>query len=315
MRRALVSLLAAALLAAPACAGSDPAPASADPNAMGPSGPLAGPGVTGPTSDSGTTTADPELPSPDAWIPRRPGALADDLETTRGERRQAIERWIAADGPSIWPPPEDVQLLTLYEQRIYRILAANDRLSEQVLGRLDMAIAGEARANVRAGGALYDHFHPVKTLPDFRTRSPEPADTLLVYFEKGERRFGVHWELLAAVMLIETRMGRIASNSSAGAQGPMQFIPSTWAAYGLGGDVRDPHDAVLGAANYLSANGAPGDDRQALFHYNPVPAYVTAVTRYAKAMERDRDLFYAYYNWQVFVRTTRGDVRLTGPGL
>ena len=73
--------------------------------------------------------------------------------------------------------------------------------------------------------------------------------------------------------------------------------------------------AVLGAANYLSANGAPGDDRQALFHYNPVPAYVTAVTRYAKAMVRDPALFYAYYNWQVFVRTTHGDVRLTGPGL
>jgi len=128
MRRALVALLAAAVLASPACAGSDQAPASADPNAMGPSGPPAGPGVTGSTSDPATTTADPELPSPDAWIPRRPGALADGLESTRSERRQAIERWIAAGGPSTWPPPEDVQLLTLYEQRIYRILASNDRL-------------------------------------------------------------------------------------------------------------------------------------------------------------------------------------------
>jgi membrane-bound lytic murein transglycosylase B len=116
-------------------------------------------------------------------------------------------------------------------------------------------------------------------------------------------------------MLIETRMGRIRSNSSAGAQGPMQFIPSTWAAYGLGGDVREERDAILGAANYLSASGAPSDYRQALFHYNPVSAYVTAVTGYANAMGRDPDLFYAYYNWQVFVRTTRGDVRLTGPGL
>ena len=213
------------------------------------------------------------------------------------------------------PPPEDVQLLTLHEQRIYRVLAADDRLAKRVLGRLDKGIAGEARANVLAGGALYDHFSPVRTLPDFRMRAPEPADTLRAYFGEGERRFGVSWQLLAAVMLTETRMGRIVSNSSAGAQGPMQFIPSTWAAYGLGGDVRDPHDAVLGAANYLSANGAPNDDRRALFHYNPVPAYVTAVSRYAKAMEKDPDLFYAYYNWQVFVRTTHGDVRLTGPGV
>ena len=203
----------------------------------------------------------------------------------------------------------------LYEQRIYRVLAANDRLAAAVLGRLDGGLAAEARSNVRAGGALYDHFSPVPTLPDFRTRAPEPADRLLGFFEQGQRRFGVAWQTLAAVMLIETRMGRIASSSSAGAQGPMQFIPSTWAAYGLGGDVRDEHDAVLGAANYLHANGAPGNDRAALFHYNPVPAYVAAVTGYANAMTRDPELFYAYYNWQVFVRTTHGDVRLTGPGL
>ena len=195
------------------------------------------------------------------------------------------------------------------------MLAARDRLAVAVLDRLDGPLAAEARSNVRAGGALYDHFSPLKTLPDFRTRAPEPADLLLRYFEEGERRFGVDWEPLAAVMLIETRMGRIASSSSAGAQGPMQFLPSTWAAYGLGGDIRDEHDAVLGAANYLNASGSPGDDRGALFHYNPVPAYVTAVTGYANAMSRDPDLFYAYYNWQVFVRTTHGDVRLTGPGL
>ena len=313
MRRALLALLCAAVLAAPACSGSDPTPSSPDPNAMGPTGSVAGPSATGP---SGTAeTAEAGLPDPEAWIPREPGALAADLEATRRARRQSIERWIASGGPDAWPPPEDVELLTLHEQLIYRVLAANDRLAKQVLRRLDKGVAGEARANVLAGGALYDHFSPVKTLPDFRMRSPEPADTLRAYFEEGERRFGVHWQLLAAVMLIETRMGRIVSNSSAGAQGPMQFIPSTWAAYGLGGDVRDDHDAVLGAANYLSANGAPNDERDALFHYNPVPAYVTAVTRYAKAMEKDPDLFYAYYNWQVFVRTTRGDVRLTGPGL
>ena len=313
MRRALLALLCAAVLAAPACSGSDPAPSSPDPNAMGPTGSVAGPSATG---HSGTAeTAEAGLPDPEAWIPREPGALAADLEATRRARRQSIERWIASGGPDAWPPPEDVELLTLHEQLIYRVLAANDRLAKQVLRRLDKGVAGEARANVLAGGALYDHFSPVKTLPDFRMRSPEPADTLRAYFEEGERRFGVHWQLLAAVMLIETRMGRIVSNSSAGAQGPMQFIPSTWAAYGLGGDVRDDHDAVLGAANYLSANGAPNEDRNALFHYNPVPAYVTAVTRYAKAMEKDPDLFYAYYNWQVFVRTTRGDVRLTGPGL
>ena len=313
MRRALVAVVATAI-ALPACSGStdlgpEPGPtANAITAAPGPAT-----GSTGAASPSPTLGAQ-ALPEPDAWIPRRADALVDRLETTREARREAVRRWVGTGDPDTWPPPREVELLVLYEQRIYRVLAAHDRLATAVLGRLDGGLAAEARSNIRAGGALYDHFSPVRTLPDFRTRAPEPADRLLRFFQEGERRFGVRWETLAAVMLIETRMGRIASSSSAGAQGPMQFIPSTWAAYGLGGDVHDEHDAVLGAANYLQANGAPGNDRAALFHYNPVPEYVAAVTGYANAMARDPELFYAYYNWQVFVRTTHGDVRLTGPG-
>jgi hypothetical protein len=316
MRRSLVAVVAMAI-ALSACAGdpergttSDPqtnAAAQVSGSATGPSGTVS----PSPVADAPT----PTIPEPDAWIPGRADALAVRLESTWQARREAVRRWVGTGDPDAWPPPDDVELLVLYEQRIYRVLAARDRLAATVLNRLDHPLAPEARSNVRAGGALYDHFSPLKTLPDFRTHAPEPADLLLRYFEKGERRFGVDWELLAAVMLIETRMGRIASSSSAGAQGPMQFLPSTWEVYGLGGDIRDEHDAVLGAANYLSASGSPGDDRAALFHYNPVTAYVTAVTRYANAMSRDPDLFYAYYNWQVFVRTTHGDVRLTGPGL
>lgn len=226
----------------------------------------------------------------------------------------AVGRWIASDGPDAWPPPQDVELLVLHEQRIYRVLAANERVAANVLERLEGSLAREAAANVRAGRALFEQFTPVKTLPAFRTSAPLPADQLREYFEDAAARFGVEWEMLAAIMLIETRMGRIVSNSSAGAQGPMQFIPSTWAAYGLGGDVHDERDAIFGAANYLRANGAPRDDRRALYHYNPVAAYVTAVAAYQRAMERDPTLFYAYYNWQVFVRTRHGDVRLTGPG-
>lgn len=313
MRRTLVALAASAVLL-PACTDGTGVERASPPTA-GATG--ADPTASGssPTGGSSPAPATPVLPEPDAWIPRRAGALARELETTWVARRAAVRRWLGSGDAGAWPPPDDVELLVLHEQRIYRVLAADDRLAAIVLGRLGASAAREAGSNVRAGGALYDHFSPLKELPDFRTRPPEPADVLRRYFDQAQKRFGVDWEVLAAVMLIETRMGRIVSNSSAGAQGPMQFIPSTWAAYGLGGDVREERDAILGAANYLSASGAPSDYRRALFHYNPVPAYVTAVTGYANAMERDPDLFYAYYNWQVFVRTTRGDVRLTGPGL
>jgi membrane-bound lytic murein transglycosylase B len=49
----------------------------------------------------------------------------------------------------------------------------------------------------------------------------------------------------------------------------MQFEPAMWHAYGLGGNVDDPHDAIIGAANYLAANRGAKDERNALAHYTP----------------------------------------------
>ena len=75
----------------------------------------------------------------------------------------------------------------------------------------------------------------------------------------------------------------------------------------------DPRDAILGAANYLHANGAPGSYRRALFHYNPSPHYVEAVLRFARRIRRDERAFYAYYAWQVYVRRDGRVRRITGP--
>ncbi len=82
----------------------------------------------------------------------------------------------------------------------------------------------------------------------------------------------------------------------------------------MGGNVREPRDAILGAANYLHANGAPRDERNALFHYNPSSLYGDAVLAYAGRIRRDPRAFFAYYSWQVFVRTPSGVRRITGPG-
>jgi membrane-bound lytic murein transglycosylase B len=246
-------------------------------------------------------------PPPGAPIPREPAMLAAQLDSTTRDLAAAVDRW----QPRTGRVPKDVTLYALYQQRILLFLGERPRLAKAVFRRLPRS---PLRSEVAARSELGRLSKP-RPLSAFRTGPAEPADRLRGYYLAAQRRFGVAWNVLAAVNYVESAFNKLRNASTAGAQGPMQFIPSTWAAYGLGGDVRDDHDAVLGAANYLSANGAPSDDRNALFHYNPVPAYVTAVTRYAKAMERDPDLFYAYYNWQVFVRTTRGDVRLTGPGL
>jgi len=94
----------------------------------------------------------------------------------------------------------------------------------------------------------------------------------------------------------------------------MQFLPSTWREYGLGGDIEDPRDAIFAAANYLRRAGAPGDIDRALFAYNHSTAYVRAIRAFAAVMRADARAFLSYYAWQVFVRTPTGIRRLTGPG-
>ena len=90
----------------------------------------------------------------------------------------------------------------------------------------------------------------------------------------------------------------------------MQFLPATWAAYGEGGDINDPHDAIMAAARYLKRNGAPGDMANALWNYNHSDRYVRAVTLYAQQMEADPRAYLAYHAWQVYYIMTRGDVLL-----
>jgi membrane-bound lytic murein transglycosylase B len=93
----------------------------------------------------------------------------------------------------------------------------------------------------------------------------------------------------------------------------MQFMPASWAAYGLGGDVHDPRDAILGAANYLAAAGARNDERKALYGYNHSSRYVDAVLRYTRTIARDPRRFLVYYSRQVYARTATGVRRITGP--
>ena len=78
----------------------------------------------------------------------------------------------------------------------------------------------------------------------------------------------------------------------------MQFLPATWRAYGLGGDVHVPRDAIMGAANYLHQSGAPANTAGALYAYNRSHLYVAAVLAYADQMRRDPLAFLAYYAWE-----------------
>jgi len=253
------------------------------------------------------------VPSPGAPLPADPGSLALTLTHVDQGLSSGLRQWVAAGAPP--PTPTGVALLALDQQRIYGTLAANPALARAVIPRLPPAYAGAATANVDADRALRTlSGAPPATAPRLTTQEPPPAAVLLHDFQSAQRRFGVAWQVLAAINLVESRFGRVVSSSSAGAQGPMQFLPSTWKAYGLGGNVHDPGDAILGAANYLHASGAPASYRRAVFAYNPSTDYVKAVLAYAAQMRRDPLAYYAYYNWQVFVATRSGDRQITGPG-
>jgi membrane-bound lytic murein transglycosylase B len=260
---------------------------------------------------SGGGTA-PAPPLPNEPLPHDPARLAARLAQVTDALNSSIDRWNRQGNPSAAAPPTDVTLEALYTQRVYRLLAQRPSLAAATLRRLPARLRSGARDTTTALSDLF-HLTPPTHKRRFRTGPPAAAGALLRYYRAGQRRFRIAWNVLAAVNFVESAFGRFRNSSSAGAQGPMQFLPSTWRVYGLGGDIHDPHDAILGAANYLHRSGAPGSYTHALFAYNPSRLYVDAVLRYARRMARDRHAYFAYYSWQVFVRTPSGEKRITGP--
>jgi Transglycosylase SLT domain len=251
-------------------------------------------------------------PPPNAALPSGAAARAARLAATTESLYSAIAGWRASAVPR---PPRDLRLWALDQQRLYlRLGLARPAAGEAVVRRLPRELRANARDVLTARRALVRLTPPTtRPLSSFRTGPAEPAERLQRHYREAQRRFGVPWHVLAAINLIETAFGKVRSASTAGAQGPMQFLPSTWRAYGLGGDIHDPHDAILGAANYLRASGARTNLRRALYAYNHSDLYVDAVLAYARVIRRDVRAFYGFHAWQVFVRTRSGYRRITSP--
>jgi membrane-bound lytic murein transglycosylase B len=267
-------ILTVALLGA--CNGDD--------GATGPAGttPTGGTAATTTTSPATTTTQAPE------------SALARELVR--------VERALRA------PDRDDAALDALGRDhdRAYASLTSRPELLPAVLAALPPDVAPIVSANASAAAELAPLAEPQPDLPPWIIRAPLPRAELLGFYREAEAASGVPWQYLAAIHLVESRMGRIVGPSTAGAQGPMQFIPSSWAAFGAGGDVYDDHDAILAAGRYLAAAGAPGDMDAALFAYNHSDHYVAAVRAYAEQMIADERAYDGYYAWQVRYRTTQG---------
>lgn len=148
--------------------------------------------------------------------------------------------------------------------------------------------------------AEIDDFTQVHPRNTRRFTSAEPVEALAGYYRSVAAQTGVDWSYLAAINFIESDFGRVNGPSSAGALGPMQFLPSTWSQYGRGGDIMSPRDSILAAARFLVANGAPSDYDRALLRYNRDLDYVQAVNSYAAALRLSPAWLNRLHAWSTF---------------
>jgi hypothetical protein len=127
------------------------------------------------------------------------------------------------------------------------------------------------------------------SLPVDAAPSAGRPDSYIELFKDSAARYcpGLSWTVLAAIGQIESADGQNMGPSTAGALGPMQFLPSTWQLWGIDGfgqtgqpDIMNPFDAVPSAARLLCADGAAGGGqglRAAIFDYNHATWYVNEV--------------------------------------
>ncbi len=236
----------------------------------------------------------------------------DAVPVVAGEATALLEQLVMAERAVRDPAVTGKELAYMghLQQLVYFRLIERADLRDPVFNAIPKDLRRAADLNIAALANLWlwDSTY-VTELPEWRIVSAPPLHDLMTYYRESEAEFGVPWYYLAAINLVETRMGRIRGDSYAGAQGPMQFMPATWDAYGHG-DINDARDAIHAAGRYLRATGAPDRMERAIWWYNHDDEYVDAVMKYGEVMREDPRAFRGFYGWQVYYVTANGTLLL-----
>jgi hypothetical protein len=264
-------------------------------------------GGCAPSTATATPAASIQAPAPAAPSPATgaqpqlagdPAQLADDLVADERALRDTST-------------PEPALVAAAHREQVaYRTIGRHPEWDATIRPRIPAELIDVYDRNVDARRQLQAMAHVRDTLPAWQIEQPIPVDELTGYYHQAESESGVGWNYLAAINFVETRFGSIVGVSTAGAQGPMQFLPSTFASYGQGGDINSPHDSILAAGRYLAASGFANDRDHAIYGYNHAHEYVQAVDDYAALIGADPAAFAAFHRWDVYYVTTAGDVLL-----
>jgi membrane-bound lytic murein transglycosylase B len=285
--------MAVALVGAVACSHDAPTPPTASSNPT-----VASSSAAPPPPDVALLDDEAVPPGAQPRLAADPAQLADDLVADERVLRD----------PST--PEATLRDAARRQQAAYRAIGYHPEWDSITRPRIPAELVPVYDLNVDARRQLTALAEVRDTIPAWRIVAPAPADELLAYYREAEAASGVGWNYLAAINLIETRLGSVVGPSSAGAQGPMQFLPSTFAAYGAGTDIYSPRDSIMAAGRYLAANNFAGDHDGAIYRYNHASQYVQAVNDYAAVLAADPAAFAGYYRWEVYLKTTDGDVLL-----
>ncbi len=241
-------------------------------------GALADMTTTGTTETSPTTSGTTTVPAPPAPEASPPTSTPTTTTTTTTETTTVV------------PAPE---VRTQRRQR--RTVAPSHKGASTAPTHQGAGPNAKANANAVSPSSLTPPLPStlggsIAGVPSFFIDSFSIPPFLLPIYQAAGAAYGIPWQILAAINEVETDYGRDLSVSSAGAEGWMQFMPSTWAQYGVDvnrdgfQDPYNPADAIFAAARYLKQSGGATDIRAAVFSYNHSQAYVNSVMLRARLL-------------------------------